>query len=271
MLSQHFKNPKEQTDFFIALAVIFLAGGMIIYYSLGYFKMPVLADLTEEVPEEMVVEGHRYLAVNEEEMLEIESTKKIHKSKIVEDVPVVVAPVVSIKDSIQILPESTDLEKIIAEEKISHEATKPEKAIEPLENKELKVETDDVEKSTRESFNPTLEAVKKRAAEEKKVKEQQPSKKKKRVRKKRKARKQAVDKPLPIDKGCIILVGAYNSSKGIRKLINKLEMDGYRIFKAPYKGTTRIGVFHPCDDSIGDELKKIRRKFAKDAVILKSE
>lgn len=77
---------------------------------------------------------------------------------------------------------------------------------------------------------------------------------------------------LKSSKDCIIIVGAFTKQRNIDKLKKGLKNDGYELFSTPYKKSTRIGVYQPCNtQSIRKNLSIIRKKYAKDAMILRAE
>jgi len=78
-----------------------------------------------------------------------------------------------------------------------------------------------------------------------------------------------VTAPLP---DCMILIGAYGDARNKQNLIATLNAQGYKVFQKPFRGLTRIGIFHPCSEkSLNDKLAEIRRKYAKDAFILEAQ
>lgn len=74
------------------------------------------------------------------------------------------------------------------------------------------------------------------------------------------------------DTSCIVVIGAYGRQSSKDKLLRRLEKDNYNIFKTPYKSLTRIGVYLPCDKvTIERELIKLRKNYAKDAMLLRKD
>lgn len=71
------------------------------------------------------------------------------------------------------------------------------------------------------------------------------------------------------DRDCIIIIGAYRKSNNVARLTSQLQADGYDVITTPYKGATRVGVSHTCaDEELQRTLKYIRTKYAEDAVLL---
>jgi len=74
------------------------------------------------------------------------------------------------------------------------------------------------------------------------------------------------------DRECIIVIGAYGKQKSIDKLLRRLKNENYKIFRTPYKSLSRIGVYLPCDKvTIEKELIKLRKNYAKDAMLLRKD
>jgi len=73
-------------------------------------------------------------------------------------------------------------------------------------------------------------------------------------------------------KDCIIIVGAYANKSNVAKLKKSLIAEGYDAFVTPYKGITRVGVYHSCDGAqLESDLRDIRQKHARDAVVLERQ
>jgi hypothetical protein len=71
---------------------------------------------------------------------------------------------------------------------------------------------------------------------------------------------------------CIIVIGSFAENKNSRKLKENLVSDGYRIFETPFRGLNRIGIYTSCNQSnLQSELRKVRSKYASDAVIFKNK
>lgn len=56
--------------------------------------------------------------------------------------------------------------------------------------------------------------------------------------------KESVDEEL-----CIYIMGSFTNSKNVSAMKLKLDKLGYRVYKAPYNGATRIGVIIPCNNT----------------------
>lgn len=73
-----------------------------------------------------------------------------------------------------------------------------------------------------------------------------------------------------LDKGCMIVIGAFSRATNVEKLIQNLKADGHNPFTTPYKGMTRVGVYSSCDNTIlYTKLRTISKKYAADAFALK--
>ncbi len=245
MLSQYFDNNKDKIDFYIAITVIALAGAMILYYSFGQdLGTSFAASEKSEKPKELKIEGHNYLALEEEEELIIKNKKPSSQAKVIEQAPVAVAATSAVhqtKTVPEIIPEHSDLDEILeAPESVPDE---DEMYLEDEDELTNPIDTGILDTSAIAEMDlaETEEAVTEKMA------------------------------PIPSDKRCIILLGAYSSKRGIQKLTKKLEAEGYVVFKTPYKGLTRVGVYHTCDSSIFVKRKELRKKYAADAFILKGE
>ncbi len=83
--------------------------------------------------------------------------------------------------------------------------------------------------------------------------------------------KPAVVNPKDVE-DCVILIGAFKQNNNRKRLVQTLEKENYKLFKKPFRGLTRIGVFLPCDKKILDKtLVDFKKRFASDAFILKAE
>ncbi len=76
-----------------------------------------------------------------------------------------------------------------------------------------------------------------------------------------------------LDQECVIILGAFGRQSNVTRLLDRLSAEGYDSFSTPYKGLTRVGVYHNCNiESLMESLETIREKYTKDAMVLtKSE
>lgn len=73
-------------------------------------------------------------------------------------------------------------------------------------------------------------------------------------------------------KDCIIIIGAFSSKSNVDRLLQNLTEDGHRPFTTPYEGMTRVGVYTSCDNTIlYNRLRSISKKYAADAFALKNQ
>lgn len=72
-----------------------------------------------------------------------------------------------------------------------------------------------------------------------------------------------------VNKDCIIIIGAYKNIANAANLLNNLVNDDYDAFTVPYKGLTRVGIYHACNKvTLEATLAHVREKYAKDAMVL---
>lgn len=73
-----------------------------------------------------------------------------------------------------------------------------------------------------------------------------------------------------IPNDCVIVIGSFANQKNINGLLQDLRVKGHRVFTAPHKGLTRIGLYSSCDNTIlYTRLREIQRLYAKDAFVVK--
>lgn len=237
-------SDKDKVDFYISLAVVLLAGMFILYYSFpsqfqsdDAYNSNILLDNSLEINEVQINEGI-YLPVTENELKRSEITP-VEKIKTIALPHYIASSSVSdttnrnrLENAKQEIPNSTQTE--VKEELVNLDtvsATKIDTLSTPNEIIDVSIEK---LSTTSSQFN-----IDKQSSKESNT-------------------------------SCIIVIGAYSKQKGIDKLTKKLEKDQYNIFRTPYKGLTRIGVYLPCDKSqIEKELVKIRKKYAADAMVLR--
>ncbi len=282
MLSKYFDNTKDKEDFGIAVVVIILAGILIGYFSLFSDKGKGAKEASNYARQNspidtLQMDGKTYVAVSPEEV----STPKNHRQKEenlddnefdvsdttkqvstnelsentearAEEEP---ADTGMDDDDVGMTEEVPDLlDSIIADEKI----------IEDVDLADEEADSQDIKNNqvVDEATSP-LDAEKRNPVAEGEVKDQEAATPKKQETKKPVQRKRQARKKYD----CIIVIGAYGNQSSIKKLIGRLDRDGYAIFKVPYKGLVRVGVYEACAKS-KSTLAKIRSKYADDAFLM---
>lgn len=279
MLPNNFKDARDKNDFFIALFVIALAGGFIVYYSL--FNPTGTARKGLEIGE-LVVDGKRYHAIREKESIqaadlseEIDFEDRYEFENFAEKKPdvvetpaqtkiVPVAPVADISDANDETTDAIDEDEMYLhpeESELGNDQIEiDENQTGEISSDEPFVNEDSVEMGDGNIIPRNSDTTITEIAETSEITEPN-------------TEKIPAVTPEPdtsSERGdCIILIGAFNKKSSILALKKQLLKEGYDIFETPYKGYTRIGIYHPCNPRISTTLKSIRRKYASDAFILK--
>ncbi|HHB79291.1 MAG TPA: hypothetical protein ENK85_08675 [Saprospiraceae bacterium] len=279
MLSKYFGSTEEKTDFAIALVVIALAGILIGYYS--FFDQ---TDLFSQSKEDLAVEfqldtldldGHTFIAV----VPPSEKIPPINQHSGSQDDAVIETPYRRV-DSLAENQTKVAMDSNRVDDGLVGDDTDKNE----LDGSDLK-DTDDVgmEDSTTDLLDSIInepnesvkdtesnystdvdtsvkESIKQSDTEETAVKptsKPQPKKRKSKIRRERRTK-------------CIVIVGAYNNKSNIKKLVGRLDADGYPVFKVPYKGLTRVGAYVDCQNS-ASILTKIQAKYTPDAFLMKTK
>lgn len=288
MLSRYFSNPKDKADFGIAVVVIALAGILIGYFS--FFGSPTFTERSasdysnhNSPIDTLDMAGVTFVAVvvKENDGHKVRKKQHINDRHLSNDVALEdlsnsgeLAPSESKNESVA-TPEKIDpelgmdsddvgisngtvdlLDSIIADENIVEE---DEGQI--LEDVEAPTSDDMV---ADEKIDEVIEDINEPEVIVEEVivavPEKEAPKKDARIKKRSKKRKY----------GCIVVIGAYGNATNIKKMIGKLDRAGYQIFKVPYKGLTRVGVYEECAKA-NATLKRIQRKYSSDAFVMKAQ
>ena len=290
MLSRYFSNPKDKADFGIAVVVIALAGILIGYFS--FFGSPTSAERPDSdysnhnsPIDTLDMAGVTYVAAA---AVKVDDTKKVRKKQPVNEG--------NPSDDVRLEDLSSKQEGTL-EKSESESVAKAEGEIDP----ELGMDSDDVgisngkvdlldsiiadENIVEEDEGPTLEdtadttnddlvmdeksdEITENVPESEAIVEEAivaaPEKEipKKAARTKKRNKKKKF--------GCIVVIGAYGNASNIKKMIGKLDRAGYQIFKVPYNGLTRVGVYEECAKA-NTTLKYIQRKYSSDAFVMKAQ
>ena len=245
-------SQKDKIDYYISLAVVALAGVFIMYYITPDTPANQSANILLENSldiNELEVDQNVYIPVTED-VLKREKIRSVQKIKSVA-LPNRIDQKQRAKDQVHITRSLDSKTNAIPDLKKNEETTKPAENIEPAKIQETvalqETPAGNTEpKTVDETPSPSQEmgTVEKTIAPE--------------------ATSETTD--------CVIVIGAYGKQKSIDKLTKKLLNEDYKIFRTPYKGLTRIGVYLPCDKrTIEQELVKLRKKYAADAMLLRKE
>lgn len=241
-------SDKDKVDFYIALAVVFLTGVFILYFIFPSHPTNIndnniLIDNSQEI-DQLHIEDNIYVPVTNDILKrnKIKPVKKIRSTPMPESIS------------------STKNAAIIDNEKLDPLSTKEETT-------NVTEETSTILKDIKDTLNiPSVTENKPKTIVSEIVKTK--------IITEAPIIKEAkeVIKTKNDETSCIVVIGAYGKQSSIDKLVRKLEKNNYKIFKTPYKSLTRIGVYLPCDKvTIERELIKLRRNYAKDAMLLRKD
>ncbi len=232
---------KEKTDRAIAIVVVLLALGFILYQVLG--GLSTFLD-SEEIVEHQDLSS---LVINEKEYIKVEDTtfsEELGKNEVTSsDEPIQELHEVSHDDDKIIGIDSSRQRNITDDQGTSDTIYSPSQKTFSIQEEDTllnKVETtiDDEVKVVEENIEEAPVEVEMKETD--------------------------------VSQYCIIVIGAFNESRNTSKLKERLDKDGYDIFEVPFRGLTRIGVYIPCENST-NQLRKVRRLYASDAFIFKEK
>lgn len=268
MLSKYFKNQKDQIDFFIAISVIALAGLFIGYYALTT-DQPFIAKASDSLIVNPKVEC---LEVAGKTFVTFETTDSTHnakakRKKIDENSG---NNIVEIKDSVRNVTSIASIVEDDVEEMLDDEIDENTE-IEIDENEEIDVDDSDIIEDLDDDFDEEIaeEIVTESEAEETADENEELA-----------TIEDSSEEVPPVSAttetnskkigDCIIVIGAFGNERNIKNLIGKLDYKGYPIFKVPFNGLTRVGVYEDCVDA-EETLQEIKNKYSPDAFILKAQ
>lgn len=86
----------------------------------------------------------------------------------------------------------------------------------------------------------------------------------------------AKDQVLPEIKGfdgeCIIIVGSFARESNAKRMFNRINSAGYKVYYGKNNGMVRVGMTFECnEDDLSDSMKSMRSKFSRDAWYLKPQ
>lgn len=243
-------SQKDKIDFYISIAVVVLAGAFILYYALPHTSVTqsdnIILENSLEI-NQLEINDDIYAPVTND-VLKRERISPVEKIRSVE-LPQRIDRITNTETNSKIEPNS-----IIANEKTTVDS-KIMEVTEKIESKKS-ISAAQNQKTNTETIPDNIVIKTKPETTEQQV----PTK------------KQTATATKTSSTDCVIVIGAYGQRKSIDKLTKRLLNDGYKIFRTPYKNLTRLGVYLPCDKIIIEqELVTIRKKYAKDAMILRKE
>ncbi len=265
MLSKFFTNPKDREDFAIALVVIALAGILIGYFTFyqgqsGFDQMSTLVTQNTKI-DTLQVEGMTYVAAEPvAEVTDVSPTK----SKIIP-----IAPIKTKLAADTLTGKNEDIDETINEDLRDENSNVTDSddlgftestkdlldSVISEENESLNddepIIVDEVDTQTEiiDDTPPIAEpAIVAEPIEKNEITTRNPSPKRK----------------------CIVVIGAYSNQTNVRKLIGRLDQEGYPVFKVPFGGLTRVGAYIDCAYSTS-LLEKIRREYGSDAFLMKAK
>ena len=280
MLSKYFKDSKDKVDFYIAIVVIAMAGLLIGYFS--FDTSDFLAGQstksinTPEKIDTLEVAGRTYFAVNtiEEETTSPSKTKKLHTrnneginafSENAIDTTNATTQTTAAKEKNYADDEPIDdTTEIPSGEETAGETVNTENAISDTNGKEGTEPDNDVTTNTTGTSAEQADIIEETDTNEQTITDETTQEEKQPV-----AETEQEAKSQDVSRDCIIIIGSYKSAKNVAKLIGRLDRHGYPVFKAKRKGLTRVGIFEDCN-TVNETLKNIRRKYSKDAFIMKA-
>ncbi len=300
-------NPKEKTDFIIALIVLLFFGALIFNYIPGKEESPLRmladseiqhTDLLEntnadgalEQLKEIEIEGKKYSIVEEEVENEVSysgSLDTVSDVALVADLDVVEEGdlVGEFDDEMDEGEEDfdEDIEDSMEEEDIEDSIVEEdsEEDLDELDEENFvdskKTLTENIENVIEETTTAGSEAALALTEKVEEIKDELQGKgedvPEAYEAPAAKIEKEKVEAPKPakksVDKSCVIIVGAFEEGNNVTALKSKLKKDNYEIFSTPYKGLTRVGVYTPCGAGSKTLLKKIRKDYVFDAFLMK--
>jgi len=274
MLSKYYNNPKDKEDFAIALVVIALAGILIGYFTF-YQDSSVLDGRDTLVTQNtkidtLHVDGVTYVAVETED----EMVEDVHpsKSKIVPVTPLETKLTagtlagknesIDVNNDEEIIDENVDVVEAV-------DATDPDDVGIVESTKDLLdsiISDEDELVNDDESIIVEEDSVQPQIIDESLIAE---------APDKVEATKPIEKKVAPSHKSsakskCIVVIGAYGNQKNIRKLIGRLDQEGYPVFKVPFRGLTRVGAYVDCAYR-RSLLQKFKREYSPDAFLMRAK
>jgi hypothetical protein len=249
-------SQKDKIDYFISLVVVMIAGAFVLYYSMPSTEINqndnILLENSLDI-DELEIEEAIYTPISED-VIKREKIAPVQKIKTVE-LPNRINQKNSSKNLIY-KNRPTDTESTIIIDKINSREVQelPETPIlvdsletqQPIKIEKEQIDNDEITTETNTSTTSSEEMSK--------------------------TENDITDTDISSNKDCVIVIGAYGKQKSIDKLTKRLLEENYEIFKTPYKGLTRVGVYLPCDKrKIQQELTTLRNKYAEDAMLLRKE
>ncbi len=261
MLSKYFKNQRDQTDFFIAILVIALAGLLIGYYSFNADNSIIQLNTQTQMPnprlESLEIDGKTFVAIHP--MPERKHNHKNIDNEYAETVPN------------QVIADSLDKNKVvdgkadIEEDEVVETATDENIDEDDFEEEDIDLDEDITELDSISALEDDIvldEVI------ESDIKDTTTTAS---FTKKESSSETSSKSSTASNRGdCIIVIGAFGDAINVKKLIGKLDNQGYSIFKVPFKGLTRVGIYEDCA-IVNKTLKKIRRKYYDDAFIMQAK
>lgn len=276
MHSKDFSNSEDQFDFAIAIVVLVLAGILIGYFS--FYSDDSLGGDTDLVAFEskidtLELDGLTYVAMPMA-LEEISSTDRLQKLKEGQKEEISVVDTLTGKntmdesmnddetESADIDVDGTDSEDIGITESskdLLDSIIDEEDSLPMYEDVVIDTSSSDVKENvTIETSAADTEPTE--AVSEAETTAQPQEEPKPKIQQKPRSSRQSK---------CIVVIGAYSSQLNAKKMIGRLDKDGYPIFKVPYKGLTRVGAYVDCASS-ESILAEIRRKYGQDAFLMKA-
>lgn len=280
MFSKYFKDEKEQVDFFIAIAVIVLAGLLIGYYSFSSDESFIALEsdnISNPKVESLEIDGKTFVALKTSSVKRIKKVKDNysefeHETLILSDSSVVEpaqkdAAIDHSEDEIDEDQNDVSDEQEISEDDFDEDFDDEDFDEEDFDGEDSRLEIDDESELDIVSETDDAETESDNSPIENEIDEVENSE----------ATKELDVASISTDTNsetkprgdCIIVIGAFGNKSNIKKLIGKLDYIGYPIFKVPFKGLTRVGVYDDCD-SIHETLIKIQNTYSPDAFIMKA-
>ncbi len=275
MFSKYFKDEKEQTDFFIAIVVIVLAGLLIGYYSFSSEKSFIALEsdrISNPKVESLELDGKTFVALETTSSRKQIVKEKVHYSdtefrqetKILSDSSMVEqTEIVAVGDIPDDEIEEDESENDISDEQEISEDEFDEDFDDDFEDDNAVTEIENV--SDADIVNEVDETEIESAVDEIEDSESTTDDEDVEV-----TSISTDSKSKTTQRGdCIIVIGAFGSERNIKNLIGKLDFKGFPIFKVPYNGLTRVGIYEDCD-SVNETLVKIRNTYSPDAFVMKA-
>jgi len=255
------QSPKERTDFWIALIVCFIALSIVGWYAVQSSRPETLTVAKTEATTSSELESVFNSPIKTPEITSELPAKNV-KSTLVKAKPNTISEIYTTttlpKEEVKVNTKNVNQNEIG-----SFETAGTIEKLAAQSEKELK------EKEALYESNKNSEAATEIAKLEKEIKdlETKVSFEEGKLTEKKTQHRNAKTNQFG---DCKIIIGAFSIESNQQKLIQKLKADGYRTFETPFRGLTRVGIYHACNsEDLNNTLDKIKREFASDAMILK--